>query len=116
MLYDIGVYEDVVILCDQLGWTKFFKMKHDTLYEFILEFYTTFKFMDDNKHMFLCRLFRNEFHMDCELMSYIFRFPMGVLTQPPREFEMLSFWRRITEDSSFSVREMMVSGLIKDHA
>ena len=42
MLYDIGVDKDMVILSDKLGWTKFFKMKNETLYEFTLEFYTTF--------------------------------------------------------------------------
>ena len=44
VLYDLGVEEDMEILSDQLGWTKFLKMKHDTLYELTLEFYTTSQF------------------------------------------------------------------------
>ena len=72
VLYDIGVDEDIVIFSDQLGWTKFFKMKHDTLYELTLEFYTTFEILNDDTYLFSCRLFRRKFHVYFELMSYVF--------------------------------------------
>ena len=49
-------------------------------------------------------------------MSYVFRIPKGGLTLPPKDFDMLAFWRKISEDNSFHEREMMVSGLIRDHA
>ena len=48
VLYDIGVDKDMVILSDKLGWTKFFKMKHDTLYDLTLEFYITFEILNDD--------------------------------------------------------------------
>ena len=47
VLCDIGVEEDMILLSDELGWTKFFRMKLDTFYELTLEFYTTFKYIDD---------------------------------------------------------------------
>ena len=52
VLCDIGVEEDMILLSDELGWTKFFRMKLDTFYELILEFYTTFKYIDDDTYMF----------------------------------------------------------------
>ena len=55
--------------------------------------------------MFLCRHFGKEFHVDFELMSHVFGFPDGGLRHPPKEFNMLSFWRRITEDGSFIERK-----------
>ena len=49
-------------------------------------------------------------------MSYVFGFPIGGHKQAPSEFDMLAFWKRLTKDSSFNEKEMMVSGLIRDHA
>ena len=66
-------------------------MKHDTLYELTLEFYTTFEFLNGDTYLFLCRLFRRKFHIDCELMTYIFGFPIRELKQPLSEFDMLTF-------------------------
>ena len=36
VLCDIGVEEDMILLSDELGWTKFFRMKLDTFYELTL--------------------------------------------------------------------------------
>ena len=66
--------------------------------------------------MFLYRFFGREFHVDYDLMSHVFGFPKRGLTLPPKDFDMLAFWRKISEDNSFHEREMMVSGLIRDHA
>ena len=54
-----------------------------------------------------------EFHMDYDLMSHIFGFLKRGVTLPPKDFDMLAFWRKISEDNSFHEREMMVSGLIR---
>ena len=116
VLYDLGVEEDMEILSDQLGWTKFFKMKHDTLYQLTLEFYTTFTILNENPYLFSCRLFGRKFHVDSDLMSVIFGFPVGGLKQPPSDYDMPEFWKRLTQDNCFNEEEGLVSGLIRDPA
>ena len=96
VLYDIGVEEDMILLSDELGWTKFFRMKLDTFYELILEFYTTFKYIDDGTYMFSYRFFGREFHVDYDLMSHIFGFLKRGVTLPLKDFDMLIFWRKIS--------------------
>ena len=116
VLYDLGVEEDMEILSDRLGWTKFFKLKHDTLYELTLEFYTTFTILNEDPYLFSCRLFGRKFHVDSELMSVIFGFPVGGLKQPPNDFVMPEFWKRLTQFNCCNEEEGLVSGLIRDPA
>ena len=80
-------------------------MKLDTFYELTLEFYTTFKYIDDGTYMFSCRCFGREFHMYYDFFSYVFEFPKGGITLPPKDFDTLVFWRKIIEDNSFHERE-----------
>ena len=72
VLIDIGLDKEIIILYDQVGCTKFSNIKYNTFYELTIQFYTTLKFVDENKQVFLCRFFSKECHFDFELMSEIF--------------------------------------------
>ena len=50
------------------------------------------------------------------LINMFLDFLLGGLKEPPSEFDMLAFWKRLTKDGSFNEKEMMVSGLIRDLA
>ena len=91
-------------------------MKHDTLYELNLEFYTTFIFLNEDPYLFWCRLFGRKFHVDSDLMSVIFRFPVRGLKQPPSDYDMPEFWKILTQESYLDKEEGLVSGLIRDPA
>ena len=96
--------------------TKIQNKKLDPAYEIYMALYQQLVSYEEDTYMFSCRFLGREFHVDYDLMSHVFGFPKGGLTLPPKYFDMLAFWRKISEDNSFHKRDMMVSGLIRDHA
>ena len=57
MLYNVGLDEDVQILCDQMGRMKFVNLKYNTFFELIIEFYTKFKIIDEKEQIYSYRFF-----------------------------------------------------------
>ena len=74
ILIDIRLDEDVELLYDQMGWSKYVNLKFDTFYELIVDFYITFKIIDEKDQIYSCRFFGKEHKFYHAIMSEVFGF------------------------------------------
>ena len=73
----MGIKGTIDVFYNKLGWSKFVTAQHEVFFELTIEFYTTFKILDANQGVFLCKLFGKEYYFNYEIMYDIFGFPEG---------------------------------------
>ena len=113
LLAQMGVRESIERMCVTLGWSKLVHSNFITYKELTLEFYTTLQFESKSPKILKFRLNGQEYSIDYQTMTDIFDLPRKGVYEDHDDFNLDSFWHKLTREDEFSARNAP-NGLIID--